>query len=171
MVISIIAAVAENGLIGKGNDLPWRLPDDMKYFMQTTNGHHVIMGRKNYESLPEKFKPLPNRTNIVVTRQENYNAEGCTIVHRLNDGVDIAKKNGEEELFIIGGAEIYKLALPTTDVLYLTEIDVELDGDTFFPEWNKKEWKEISRQHHSADVKHPFAFDFVVYKKQNVVSQ
>jgi len=165
MTISIIAAVAKNQVIGKGNDLPWRLPDDMKYFMQTTNGHHVIMGRKNYESLPQKFKPLPNRTNIVVTHQRSYQAPGCTIVHELSDGVSLAEKNGEKELFIIGGAEIYKLALPVTNVLYLTELDVELDGDTFFPAWNKKEWKEVSRQHHAADEKHKFAFDFVVYKK------
>jgi len=165
MQISIIAAVTKNRVIGKGNDLPWHLPDDMKFFMQTTNGHHVIMGRKNYESLPDKFKPLPNRTNIVVTHQKNYGAPGCTIVHQLNDGISLAKNSGEEELFVIGGAEIYKLALPMTDVLYLTEIDVELEGDTFFPEWNKKEWKEMSRQHHDADAKHKFAFDFVVYKK------
>ena len=165
MIISIIAAVAKNRVIGKANDLPWRLPDDMKFFMQTTNGHHVIMGRKNYESLPEKFKPLPNRTNIVVTRQKNYGATGCTAVHELSDGINLAKANDEKELFIIGGAEIYKLALPITDTLYLTEIDAEIDGDTFFPEWNKQNWKEISRQHHPVDSKHKFAFDFVVYKK------
>ncbi len=165
MTISIIAAVAKNGVIGKGNDLPWRLPEDMKFFMQTTSGHHVIMGRKNYESLPEKFKPLPNRTNIVVTRQRSFMANGCTVVHDLNTGIELARNNGEKELFIIGGAEIYKLAMPMTDQLYLTEIDGEVDGDTFFPEWNKKEWKEISRQHNPADAKHKFAFDFVVYKK------
>lgn len=165
MTISIIAAVAKNRVIGRGNDLPWHLPDDMKFFMQTTNGHHVIMGRKNYESLPEKFRPLPNRTNIVVTRQKDYKAPGCTIVHELSDGIRLAKSNGEKELFIIGGAEIYKLALPMTNVLYLTEIDAELEGDTFFPTWNKKDWKEMSRQHHTADAKHKFAFDFTVYKK------
>ena len=165
MVISIIAAVAKNGIIGKANDLPWRLPDDMKFFMQTTNGHHVIMGRKNYESLPEKFKPLPNRTNIVITRQKDFVANGCTIVNELSQGIQMAKSNGEKELFIIGGAEIYKLALPMTDTLYLTEIEAEIDGDTFFPAWNKREWREISRQHHPVDAKHKYAFDFVVYKK------
>src|SRR5258707_13115335 len=146
MTISIIAAVAKNKVIGKGNDLPWRLPDDMKFFMQTTNGHHVIMGRKNYESLPDKFKPLPNRINIVVTRQKNFEAAGCTVTNQLEDGIRFAERNGEKELFIIGGAEIYKLTLPMTDKLYLTEIDSEIEGDTLFPEWNKKEWKEISRQ-------------------------
>ncbi len=165
MIISIIAAVAKNGVIGKANDLPWRLPDDMKFFMQTTSGHHVVMGRKNYESLPEKFKPLPNRTNIVITRQKNFKADGCTVANQLEDGIRLAERNGEKELFIIGGAEIYNLALPMTDTLYLTEIDAEIEGDTFFPEWNKKEWTEISRQHHVADAKHQFAFDFVVYKR------
>ena len=165
MIISIIAAVAKNDVIGKANDLPWRLPDDMKFFMQTTNGHHVIMGRKNYESLPEKFKPLPNRTNIVVTRQRDFTANGCVVVHELSEGIQLAKTNNEKELFIIGGAEIYKLALALTDTLYLTEIDAEIEGDTFFPEWNKKEWREISRTHHEADAKHKYAFDFVVYKK------
>src|SRR5260221_13784568 len=111
MIISMIAAVARNNVIGKANDLPWRLPDDMKYFMQTTKSHHVIMGRKNYESLPEKFRPLPNRSSIVVTRQNYYQAPGCTIVHHLEDGVKIAEKNGEQELFIIGGADIYNLAM------------------------------------------------------------
>src|SRR6185295_8623564 len=133
MQISIIAAVAKNGVIGKANDLPWRLPDDMKYFMQTTQGHHVIMGRKNYESLPEKFRPLPNRTNIIVTRQKDFMAPGCTVVNQLQDGVKVADANKESELFIIGGAEIYKLALPQTDTLYLTEIDAVIDGDVLFP--------------------------------------
>jgi dihydrofolate reductase len=165
MIISIIAAVANNGVIGKGNDLPWHLPDDMKFFMQTTNGHHVIMGRKNYESLPEKYRPLPNRTNIVATRQQEFNANGCIVIHDLNKGIQIAKENGENELFIIGGAEIYRLALSQTNTLYLTEIEAKIEGDTFFPEWNKNEWKEISRQHHPADAKHKFAFDFVVYKR------
>ena len=166
MQISIIAAVAKNGVIGKANDLPWRLPDDMKYFMQTTQGHHVIMGRKNYESLPEKFRPLPNRTNIIVTRQKDFMAPGCTVVNQLQDGVKVADANKESELFIIGGAEIYKLALPQTDTLYLTEIDAVIDGDVLFPSWSKKEWSEISRQHHATDAKHKFAFDFVVYKRK-----
>jgi dihydrofolate reductase len=165
MNISIIVAVAKNGVIGKNNDLPWHLPDDMKYFMQTTKGHHVILGRKNYDSLPPKFKPLPNRTNIIVTHQENFTASNCIIVHHIEDGVAIARKNGEQELFVIGGAEIYKLALPLTDTMYITEIDAEINGDTHFPSWNKNEWKEISRQHHPIDEKHQFAFDFVVYQK------
>ena len=162
----MIAAVARNGVIGKSNDLPWRLPDDMKYFMQTTKGHHVIMGRKNYESLPEKFRPLPNRTSIVVTRQNNFNAPGCTVVHQVSDGIALAEQSGEPELFIIGGAEIYNLCMAKADRLYLTEIDAVIDGDTFFPAFDKRLWQETSRQHHATDERHPFAFDFVVYKRK-----
>lgn len=161
----MIAALARNGVIGKANDLPWHLPDDMKFFMQTTKGHHVIMGRKNYESLPEKFRPLPNRTSIVITRQHDYKAPGCIVVHQLEEGVKIAAKNDEPELFIIGGSEIYKLAMPIADRLYLTEINAEIEGDTFFPPYKKESWKEISRQHHESDDRHKFSFDFVVYKK------
>jgi len=165
MTISMIAALARNGTIGKANDLPWHLPDDMKYFMNTTKGHHVIMGRKNYESLPEKFRPLPNRTSIVVTRQRDYKAHGCTVVHQLEDGIKMAEKNGEGELFIIGGSEIYKLAMPFADKLYLTEIEADVEGDTFFPFYKKESWQEIFRQHHNVDDRHQFAFDFVIYKK------
>jgi dihydrofolate reductase len=165
MTISMIAALAKNGVIGKANDLPWQLPDDMKFFMQTTKGHHVIMGRKNYESLPEKFRPLPNRISIVLTRQNDFNAPGCTIVHQLEEGVRLAEKNGEQELFIIGGSEIYQLGMPMADKLYLTEIDATMEGDTFFPPYDKKIWRETSRQHHAVDDRHQFAFDFVIYKK------
>ena len=111
MIISLIAALSKNRVIGKNNDLPWHLPDDMKYFMQTTSGHHVIMGRKNYDSIPQKFKPLPNRTNIVVTRQKNFVASGCMVVNSLEEALGIAESNKEKETFIIGGAEIYSQAL------------------------------------------------------------
>lgn len=166
MKISLIAAVAENSVIGKNNDLPWHLPDDMKYFMQTTKGHHCIMGRKNYESIPEKFRPLPNRTNIVVTRQEKFQAPGCSVVHTIEEGLKIARTNGEPEVFIIGGAEIYNTSLATADLLYITEIKADIEGDTFFPEFNSSQWKEISREHHAADERHKYAFDFVVYAKR-----
>ncbi|MBS1682668.1 MAG: dihydrofolate reductase [Bacteroidetes bacterium] len=165
MKISIIAAVAQNRTIGKANDLPWRLPDDMKYFMQTTQGHHVVMGRKNYQSLPEKFKPLPNRTNIVISRQKNFSAQGCIVVNDLPTAVSLSKQNNETELFIIGGAEIYSLALPITDKLFLTEIKAEIEGDTFFPAFEKNAWQEISRVHHPVDAKHSFEFDFVIYQR------
>lgn len=168
MTISLIAALTRNRVIGKNNDLPWHLPDDMKYFMQTTKGHYVIMGRRNYESIPAKYRPLPDRTNIVVTRQAHFHAPGCIVVHSLSEGLDTAAKSGEHEVFIIGGAQIYREALPLAQRLYLTEIHAELDGDTFFPELNLSEWKEISRQHHPADNRHQFAFDFVIYDRINL---
>src|SRR3954465_16084177 len=112
MMISLIAALTENHVIGKNNDLPWHLPDDMKYFMQTTKGHVVVMGRKNYESLPPKYRPLADRTNIVVTRQTTYHAPDCVIVNSLEAGIRLAKGANEKELFIIGGAEIFGLSVP-----------------------------------------------------------
>lgn len=166
MIISLIAALTENRVIGKSNDLPWHLPDDMKYFMQTTVGHHVIMGRKNYESIPGKFRPLANRTNIVVTRQEEYDAPGCIVVNSIPAGIDIAIDNREAEVFIIGGAEIYTQSLAFANRLYLTEIQTSLEGDAFFPMFNKYEWNEISRKHHPADAQHQYAFDFVIYEKK-----
>ncbi|MBN8653579.1 MAG: dihydrofolate reductase [Cytophagales bacterium] len=165
MIVSLIAALSENRVIGKNNDLPWRLPDDMKYFMETTSEHYVIMGRKNYQSLPEKFRPLPNRTNIVITRSPGFSAPGCQVVHTLTDALEIARKANQTEVFIIGGAEIYTLSLPHAHRLYLTEIKAEVAGDTYFPNVNLTEWKELSRRHHSVDAKHPFAFDFVIYEK------
>jgi dihydrofolate reductase len=166
MIISMIAALSKNRVIGKDNDLPWKLPDDMKYFMQKTQGHHAIMGRKNYDSIPQKFKPLPNRVNIVVTRQADFQAPGCMVVDSVEKGIEISRKNKEVETFIIGGAEIYKLGLPHATRLYLTEIQAEISGDTFFPPIDMKEWKEISRQHHDKDERHAYSFDFVVYEKE-----
>ncbi len=165
MIVSLIAAVAENMVIGKNNDLPWNLPDDMKYFMQTTKTHHVIMGRKNYESIPEKFRPLPNRRNIVITRQQNFQAPGCDVVHSLDDALSIAQKNNEAEVFIIGGAEIFKQGMKFTQRMYLTEIHAEVEGDIYFPPFDKTEWKEISRTHHNEDERHKYAFDFVLYER------
>lgn len=165
MTISLIAALTKNRVIGKNNDLPWHLPDDMKYFMQTTKGHYIIMGRKNYQSIPEKFRPLPNRTNIVVTRQTAFSAPGCTVVHSIEAGLRLAHDNNEKEVFIIGGAEIYREGFKHAHKLYFTEIDATLEGDTFFPSFDKNQWAELSRRHHPADERHAFAFDFVVYEK------
>lgn len=166
MIISLIAALTENRVIGKDNDLPWHLPDDMKYFMQTTSGHHVIMGRKNYESIPAKFRPLPNRTNIVVTRQNDYHAPGCSVVNSISQGIDMAIENHEPEVFIIGGAEIYTQSLAMANRLYLTEIKTSLEGHAFFPTFDAHAWQEVSRKHHPMDEKHIYAFDFVVYEKK-----
>ncbi len=165
MIISAIAALSKNKVIGKNNDLPWRLPDDMRFFMETTKGHHVIMGRKNYDSLQDKFKPLPHRVNIVITRQVDFKAPGCIVLNAIEPGLQIARDQGEQECFIIGGAEIYKLAMPSTTRLYLTEIDASIDGDTHFPDFKKEQWKEVSRTHHPSDSKHQYPFDFVIYDR------
>jgi dihydrofolate reductase len=165
MIVSAIAALSANKVIGKNNDLPWRLPDDMKFFMETTKGHHVIMGRKNYDSLHEKYKPLPHRTNIVITRQKDLIAPGCIVLNAVEPALEIARTKHEDECFIIGGAEIYQLAMPYTTRLYLTEIDARIEGDTYFPEYDKSVWKEVNRRHHRADDRHPYAFDIVVYDR------
>jgi dihydrofolate reductase len=165
MKVSLVAAVAENGVIGKNNDLPWHLPDDMKFFMEVTKGHYVILGRKNYESLPKKFKPLPNRVNIIVTRQKDFDAPGCMVVNTMKEALAIARDNGEEEAMVIGGSEIYALALPSADRLYITEVQAKVDGDVHFPEFDKKKWNEVSRIRHEKDERHAFAFEFVLYER------
>jgi dihydrofolate reductase len=166
MIISLIAALSENNVIGKNNDLPWSLPDDMKYFMQTTKGHHVIMGRKNYESIPEKFRPLPNRTNFVVTRQSNFIAPGCTVFNSIDDAISAARNAGEKEVFVIGGSEIYKHTLAIANRLYLTEIKAIIEGDVFFPTFSPKEWIETARvEHPILDARHAYEFDFAVYER------
>jgi dihydrofolate reductase len=165
MIVSAIAALATNRVIGRDNDLPWHLPDDMKFFMQSTTGHHVIMGRRNYESLPPKYKPLPNRTNIVLTRQQDFKAPGCLVMHDITSALEHARNQGENECFIIGGAEIYRLALPYTTRLYLTEIHADIEGDTFFPAVDPADWKEVSRSHHPADERHQYPFDIVIYDR------
>jgi len=165
MIISMIAAVAENLVIGRDNDLVWRLPDDMKYFMETTQQHHVIMGRRNYESIPHKFRPLPRRVNIIVTQQDDYQAPDCLITNSIDSALELARKSNQEEVFIIGGGQIYAQAIDQADRLYITEIKASFEGDTFFPEIDPAEWQEISRQHHGKDEKHDHEFDFVIYER------
>ena len=166
MKVSLILAASENSVIGKDNDLIWHLPKDMRFFKDTTMGHHVIMGRKNFESIPHKFRPLPNRTNVVITRQTAYKADGCMVVSAIEEALQIAKHNGEGEAFIIGGGQIYKLALEANlvDKIYLTKVHHSFEGDTFFPELNK-DWKEISRIQNQADEKHLYSFDFITLEK------
>jgi len=148
MIISMIAAVAANNVIGKDNDLVWHLPDDMKYFMETTQNHIVIMGRKNYESIPHKYRPLPNRVNIIITKQIDYHAPDCIIMNNINEAFDYARDCDEDEVFIIGGGQIYSQSFPLAERLYITEIKMEFPGDTYFPEYDINEWIEISRHPH-----------------------
>lgn len=166
MIISLIAAMGKNRVIGKDNDIPWHLPDDFQYFKQTTKGHPVIMGRKNWESLPHKFQPLPDRLNIIITRQTNYEAKGAEVVHSLEDALKLAGQNKGEEIFIIGGGAIYRMSLEMADRIYLTEIDGEFNGDVTFPEFPLDLWQETSRKHHPGDDRHLYAFDFVIYEKK-----
>ena len=167
MGVALIVAVAENGVIGKDNDLIWHLPKDMRFFKETTIGHHVIMGRKNFESIPHKYRPLTDRTNIVITRQLGFKAEGCIVVNSVVAALDIAKNNGDTEPFIIGGGQIYKIALEQNlvDRIYLTKIHHTFDGDTFFPELNS-EWKEINRQDCFSDEKNKYDYSFLVLEKK-----
>ena len=168
MKVSLIVAVAENGVIGKDNDLIWHLPKDMRFFKETTTGHHVIMGRKNFESIPERFRPLPNRTNVVITRQSDYQAEGCVVVNSLEAALEVAQHNGDKEPFIIGGGQIYKLALDRNlvDKIYLTKVHQAFDGDTFFPKLSE-EWQEIHREDYESDEKHVCSFSILSYIKSN----
>jgi len=167
MKVSLIVAVSENGVIGKDNDLIWHLPKDMKFFKETTQGHHVIMGRKNFESIPHKFRPLPNRTNVIITRQSDYKAEGCLVVNSVEESIEMAKQNGDTEPFIIGGGQIYKIALEQNlvDRIYLTRIHHVFEGDTFFSELNS-DWEEVKREDCFADEKNKYDYSFIVLEKK-----
>jgi len=160
-MITIIAAIGKNGELGKNNDLVWHLPNDLKRFKEVTAGHHVIMGRKTYESLGS---PLPKRTNIIITRNPNYTAEGCVIASSLKEAITLAKAE-DPNPYILGGAQIYKQAIAIADVLDLTLVDAELDADVFFPNIDTSIWKEIERYDHFIDEKHQYNYSFVTYKK------
>lgn len=167
MIISIIAAVAENYAIGKDNDLIWSLPKDMKYFMDTTTNHHILMGRLNFMSIPKKFRPFKNRTNIIITRNKNFTSEGCYVSHSIEEGIKIAEKNNEKELFIIGGGQIYKEAIEKdlVDKLYITWVHHEFEADTFFPEIDLTKWKLVTSERNEIDEKHSFPYTINVYDK------
>jgi len=165
MIISIIVAVSENDVIGKDNTLIWHLPADMKYFKEKTSGYCIITGRKNYESLPEKFRPLPNRTNIVITRQKDYDAPGAIVVSSLEIAIQKAKEIETNEIFIIGGGEIFNQSLPMTDRIYLTKIHEHFQGDVYFPKLNSDEWEEVDRQDHQIDEKNKYPYSFITLNR------
>ena len=160
MIISLIAAVSKNNVIGSDNKLLWHLPADLKHFKAITSGHTVIMGRKTYESIG---KPLPNRRNIIVTRQESFNAPGCDLAPNLQEAVDMC--SNKEEVFIIGGGEIYKQAIHAADKIYLTRIYKEFEGDTRFPDFSLSEWKLNNYLRHHADEKNLFEYSFSEYER------
>ena len=164
----VIAAVAENLLIGKENDLAWHLPADMKYFKETTKGYPVIMGRKNYESIPERFRPLPGRLNIVLSRQEDYPlADGVKLCSDLEQALILAEGTGKDKAFIIGGGEIYKEALERnlTDKMLITWVGAELDGDAFFPSFDESQWSSQTLMHLPSDESHAYEMRFMEYTK------
>src|SRR5262245_38225452 len=165
MTISIIVAAGENNCIGKHNTLPWHMPADMQYFKEKTMGHCVVSGRKNYESIPNRFRPLPGRTNIVVTRNPSYAAPGAVVVASLDAALGEARDRGETEVFVIGGGELFNSALPQTDRIYLTRIHHDFDGDVFFPALDPVQWKESERHDVPPDARHKYGYSFRVYEK------
>lgn len=162
MLLSQVVAAAENNAIGKNNQLLWTLPNDMKFFKNTTWGMPVIMGRKTYESLG---KPLVGRTNIIITRQQNWQPEGVFVVHDIKEAMAQAAKTDAKEAFIIGGGEIYRQTLPMTQRVYLTRVHTTIDGDAFFPEINKADWELLSQLDFNADEKHAYAYSFQVWQR------
>ena len=154
----MIAAVAENNALGKNNELVWHLPNDFKRFRELTTGHHIIMGRKTFESFP---KPLPNRTHIVITRQENYNPEGCIVVNSIEKAIAICPEN--EDSYIIGGGEIYNLGLQYADIIEITKVHHTFEADAFFPKINESDWLLVESEENFKDEKHLFDYTYETY--------
>lgn len=166
-ILSAILAMSENHVIGKQNQLPWRMPADMRHFKEITTGHTVLMGRKTYESIG---KPLPNRTNIVLTRHPHYQAPGCTVVATIIEALKFAEKQSpdKQEIFVIGGAEIYHLLLPYCDRIYLTLIHHHFDGDIYFPVIETRDWNEIKRIDCAADNENPYPYSFIWLERKQI---
>lgn len=167
MTLSIIAALGHNRAIGYQNQLPWRLPADLQRFKQLTMGHHILMGRKTFESIG---RPLPGRTSVIITRQPEYKAEGCLIAHSLDEAIALATSRGEQEAFVIGGADIYAQALSRADRMYLTLVEAEPEADAFFPVFDESDWKSSDEVVFMADEKHKHAMRFVTLQKRSQVS-
>ncbi len=161
MRLSLVAALARNGVIGRDGAIPWRIPEDVRRFKELTTGHAVVMGRRTWDSLPERFRPLPGRRNVVVTRRVDWTADGAERAGSLEDALELLE--GTPQVFAIGGAELYAAALPLADELLLTEIDADVEGDTFFPPFERGDFDEVAREPHvSADGT---AFAFVTYAR------
>lgn len=161
MNVSLIVAVSRNNVIGKDNQLIWKLSADLKRFKSLTTGHSIIMGRKTFDSIG---KPLPNRKSVIITRQADFVAEGCIVVNSLEEA--LAKTQDEEEVFIIGGGTIYKEAIAKADKIYYTKVHQDFDGDTFFPPVNLQEWESVSRKDCMPDEKNEYAYSFIDYKRK-----
>lgn len=167
MKVALIVAMDLERGIGRNNDLMWHLPKDMRFFKETTTGHIVVMGRKNFESIPEKYRPLPNRENVVLTRNTSYEAENCQIFHSLADCLAFYQNEEERTVFIIGGGEIYKQSLDFNciDEMYITHVNSTFGADTFFPLFDLKQWKATTIQQHEKDEKHEASFTIIKYEK------
>ncbi|HTV25302.1 MAG TPA: dihydrofolate reductase, partial [Polyangiaceae bacterium] len=163
-----IAAVARNGVIGRDNDLPWRIKDDMRFFMQKTLGHHVIMGRKNYDAMK---RPLPRRPNVIISRNAGFVAE-CPVVTSLDAALELARDAGETEAFVIGGAQIYAEALPIADVFYRTRVLADVPGDVVFPAFDESEWDIRVESEHASDERneHPFVIETLTRRRPSSAS-
>lgn len=166
MKLALIVAMDQNRGIGKDNDLLWHLPADMKFFKETTSGHVVIMGRKNFESIPERFRPLPNRENVVLTRNKGYQAEGCLVFHSLEEAIE-HYKGTDQTVFIIGGGQIYEEALSNfqMDEMYITEVAANFEADTFFPIFDENQYQIGIVQENEKDEKNPYSFLIKRYSK------
>jgi dihydrofolate reductase len=160
VIVSILVAMDENRGIGREGRLPWRLSSDLKRFKELTMGHHIIVGRKTFESIG---KPLPGRETIVVTQDRDYKAAGCFVVHSVEGAIALARERGESELFVCGGAEIYAQVMDGADRLYLTQVHAVVDADTFFPDWDGNSWIEKESSFHKADEKNQYSFTFKVF--------
>ena len=161
-MIALVVAVAENGVIGRNNQLIWHLPKDLKHFKSLTLGHPIIMGRRTFEAIG---RPLPERTSIVVTRQPEWQAEGTESANSVPEALELAKTY-DENIYVIGGAEIYRQSLSAVDTIYLTEVHHAFEGDVTFPELNNTEWREETRERHEPDEKHAYAFSFVTLRRR-----
>jgi dihydrofolate reductase len=162
VIVSIIAAVSDNGVIGLAGDLPWRLPADLRRFKKLTMGHHLIVGRKTWDSIGRR--PLPGRVMVVMTRSRSFTTEGAVVVHSLAEALRVATE--DDEVFIAGGSGIYRIALPVADRFYLTRVHGDFEGDTRFPPWDKDAWELVAEEDHQADDTHEVAFSFLTLERR-----
>lgn len=160
MKLAIIVATDQQNLIGKDNDLPWKISADLQYFRRVTMGKPLIMGRNTHESIG---RALPGRKNIVITSDLRYQAEGCCVVHSIDQAM--SECDDAKEVMVMGGASLYKQLLPQADRLYLTQVHASLEGDTWFPDWQQSDWQELSRENYPADEKNEYAYSFIVYER------
>jgi dihydrofolate reductase len=159
--LEFVVAAARNGVIGRDNGLPWRLPADLAHFKRLTLGHPVLMGRRTWQSIG---RPLPGRVNIVMTRDASFAAPGAVVVRSLDEARAAAA--GADRLMVIGGAELYRACLPLASVIHLTEVDADVEGDTRLPSWSRDEWQEVSREAHAADERHAYRYSFVTLRRR-----